>query len=379
MSVAPSEGGASFRAITDADGAFSFVEIPTWSHKPRFDFFVSADDFGAYRIRNDVYRPGEAYVITSELSAEPQVYDEAGRVTNGSAGRAARSRVGYPSAKRVPPAIRVAMYRHVDGCSTGRYIERKRYPWSFYVLHVAVAEIDTRWGKRAWKANASAQQNYAWFHKIGGPKPWINGGSVTNTTAYQCFKPYRRVPTVWGKWLGDVLDERIRRPGGGIQETQYRAGDYGCNEHLYPADGNKLSQNGSRARANSNKRGCGQGEGWRKIAQHYYTGKVVPGRAPEAPAHSWKRIDGGMLRFNFYAVGTWSYSLQRLFEECPGDTFGPCWEEIATTGWSSQERRVENSVVVDPRERCFPYRVRGSNPAGASPPSYFSKGVALCP
>jgi Carboxypeptidase regulatory-like domain len=379
VSLVPSGGGQELRARTDEDGAFSFVDIPIERRRQRYDFAVTAGGFGAYRVLNDVYESGEAYVITSELSARSQIYDEAGHTSNQTGTRRAGSRVGYPSATRVPPMIRVAMYRHVDGCATGRYIERRRYPWAYYLLHVAVAEIDTRWGQRAWKANASAQQNYAWFHKIGGPKEWIHGGFVTNTTAYQCFKPHRRVPTVWSEWLPGVLDERIRRRVGGIQETQYRAGSYSCKEWLYRKNGNKLSQNGSRARANVNARGCGRHEGWRKIAQYYYTGKVVRGLPPKAPRHTWEVVRDGRLQFHFRSVGAWRYSVQRLFEECPGDTVGPCWEVIGNTRWSPEDREIQNTFAFDPEGRCFSYRVVSLNPAGASRPAYFGKGLALCP
>lgn len=269
----------------------------------------------------------------------------------------------------MPPSIKVRLYSHVNGCQAGNFRRTRNYPWKFYVLHVAVAEINTNWIEKAWKANAAAQQNYAWYHRI-------QDSPINNTTQYQCFKPHRRVPTRWKRWIGDVNDERLKLGNGNVQQTQYRAGRYDCSESLYPADGNKLSQNGSRARADSNTAACGGDEGWRAIAEYYYTGNVVAGAAPPTPTRSYS-VGTSSITFNFNAVVGWRYSLQKHYSECPGGAVGPCWVEIYDKGWDWGSRDIPKSFKYS-TSGCHEYRVKAVNPVGSSPYGNYNNGNRIC-
>ncbi|HEX8082815.1 MAG TPA: hypothetical protein VF529_00905 [Solirubrobacteraceae bacterium] len=86
------------------------------------------------------------------------------------------------------------------------------------------------------KAVASAIQNYAWYHRQHARSA---GGAadVDNTTDVQCFKPGRTVSRSFRRSLVDVEDERLRQSDGSIQLTEYRDGEYACDQGRWTPPG----------------------------------------------------------------------------------------------------------------------------------------------
>lgn len=267
----------------------------------------------------------------------------------------------------------------------------RNYPWSFYVLHVAANEINSSWGIIAWKANFAAEQNYAWYfrqHPAGG-STW----DIGNSTAYQCFRPNRKVPTKWHRWISDPgsnadhLENQLIDSNGNIKITEYRAGTSHCTESLYPQNGNKLSQNGTKARDDNN---CGT-QTWQALFNYYYTGTLGAGNAPPRPNTSFNRPSGRVhLEFPAQVKQTtqtsnvgWRYQIDAYF---PDDTpLGCRWGTIRKLGWSSKLRRVPTETNYDPPRAgvrptdCFKYRARASNPNGRSSFASFHAGQTICP
>jgi len=357
---------AAGRAVTDADGAFAFVDVPVAGATERFDLEVRAAGFGRYRVIDDVFRSNRTYQTSVAMTATEQLHDGSA-LSRGGTERAASGRGGYGSTTAVPGSIRVRIHRQVNGCAAGSYLRTERYPWKFYVLHVAAAEISSLWYKRAFRANASAIQNYAWAHRLAG-------SPLNNTTQYQCFKPWLKVPTEWAGWLRNVLDERV--VASGIQVTQYRAGTYACRESLYRRNGNIMSQNGSRARANINSKRCGRRESWRGIVRYYYSGRLRDGRPPRTPTRSWARRPGA-VDLDFNAPGAWRYLLQRYPSACKGGKQS-CWGTVYERGWSWRREAIPRSRTAA-ADRCFAYRVAAVGPSGRSHYGYYNGGHPICP
>lgn len=159
VTIQPSAGGSSLQATTDVDGAFAFVDVPVVGESQLFDFTISAAGFGPYSVVNETFVADETYVISAELDSSTQSFDESQPAEDSTVGPTVTGTSGYPSHIRVPPSIMVEIWERIDDCAKGdRKITTKNYPWKFYVLHVATAEIDSRWGRKAWKANAAAIQ-----------------------------------------------------------------------------------------------------------------------------------------------------------------------------------------------------------------------------
>lgn len=377
VTLTPTGGGASLVAVTDTDGAFAFVDIPVAGVSQRYDMRVVATGFGQYQIRNDVFESNVTYTTAVELNESSQDFDESGTITSDMAlEQAGSGSSAYPSDSKVPATIKVAMYDQSSTCarSSGAASRSRNYPWRFYVLHVAVAEIDTRWQLSEWRAVSEAIQTYAWKHRTVGDKsfPKQGGGSVSapvdNTTNYQCFRPQRKIPTSWGDRLSVVLETRVADSKGKLIYTYYRAGSYACSETTYPKDGGTLSQNGARARGQSTTTGCGGDESWKDIVDYYYVPSVKAGVVPGTPTISSSRISGG-VRLNFDTTGGWKYEVEWYI------TAERAWHDVALVGWSSSQRKVKDSVNVQ-TGACFSYRVRALNPVGASG---FANYGTLCP
>lgn len=366
VTLAPTASSpVSLETTSDSDGAFAFVDVSVDGAAERFDLSVHAPGFGSYRISRDLFTTDETYQISVELGPRPVRHDASALPADRSTLATVSGRGGYGSTSRVPGGVRVRLYKHVDGCAAGRYRRSRNFPWRFYVLHVATAEINGLWGKRAFKANAAAIQNYAWAHRIAG-------SPLNNTTQYQCFMPWRKIPSRWGRWVRDVLDERITHHG--IQVTQYRAGSYRCREKSYKRNGNIMSQNGSRARARRNSRRCGRHEPWRRLAGYYYSGAIRKSLSPKIPRHSYSRRANG-VHFRFRAPGAWRYIVQRRRRACHRPA---CWKTVWNEGWSWGRRAIRKSMTYR-TGKCLKYRVKSRSPAGPSKFVTFNRGRSICP
>jgi hypothetical protein len=378
VSLQPSAGGTATTTTTNADGLFAYINIPAATAGTRYNLTVTAAGFGRYDLLNGLYERDETYDATVLLTTAQQSYDESLTAGDTTQTAGAATNPPYASPRRVPPTIIVGHFTQTSTCAqTGNLLQTKRWPWRFYVLHVAIAEISTLWKITAWKANAAAQQNFAWYFTR---HPKTSSYDLTNTTSDQCFRPERRVPRSWKRWIGDVLDERVATSSGEVQQTFYRAGTYKCTESLYPADGNKLSQNGSRARDDK----CGV-DNWRNLIHYYYTGTVEVGRAPPAPKTSFSQVSGG-VKLNFPSrvsdgaghtsnVG-WKYTAE-AYKRLPDGTFA--WTVIYKKGWDQSSRSVPTSFTYNNPGGCWKYRAKGHNPVGVSSYAGFNNGSAICP
>jgi hypothetical protein len=385
VTIQRSAGGQSTQATTDADGAFAFVDVAVPGGSADFDLTVSALGYGLFRVINDPYLADETYVGSVELETEPQTYDESGPQQDNTIGAAAAGSGGYPSDTRVPEDIKVALFEIQAGTNCisdeDKDVQARNYPWKFYVLHVLTAEIYADWGLKAVKANAGPVQNYAWAEKKDGQEPYgpnNKSADISNVSnRHQCFKPHKKVPRKWKTWVEDVIDERIANKNGVIQKTEYRQGDYRCQEDLYPRGGDKLSQWGSKARADSDTQACGGDEAWRDIDEYYYTWSVKAGQEPAAPSTSHETASG-KITFTFESTGGWRYILERYPRPCPGpDPSAQCWEEIYNRGWSWKKRKVPTSFTWD-QPGCYRYRVKAKNPVGASSYKDYARGREIC-
>lgn len=362
VTLTPSGGGRSISTTTDSDGAFAFVDVPVSGSTQDYDLTVSADGFGSYSVVNETYAASETYYTTAEMETTSQAFDEAAPLEDNTLGPTdAAGSSGYPSNTKVPPSLHVKLYNHDSGtCDNGGNLRAtKNYPWKFYVLHVAAGEIDTQWHKTAWKANAAAEQNYAWYFRI-------QGTTVNNTTQYQCFRPERSIPTSWKDWIPDVLDERIANSNGNITITQYRAGNSfsGCTDRTYPQNGNILSQWGSKSLDDN---GCYSA--WSSIDDYYYSSSVKNGSVPDQPSTDYSKSNG-KITFNFDSTGGWHYVLQKYG--------GGSWNTIATVGWSWKMRDIPKSHTYDPNGNCYEYRVKATNPVDSSSWKVYNNGNTIC-
>lgn len=354
------------RTVTSQGGVFAFTDIPAAVGGTTYQLKITDPLFGDYYLANDTYEPDTTYELTASLTSDVQWYDESTSATQ-VAPAALSSNSGYDSNYRVPPSILVGKFNQTSNCAkSGTSYVATRYPWKFYLLHVAVAEIDTRWNSAAWKANADVEQNYAWAHRI---HPDSGNYDIDNTTSNQCFRPERKIPTSnWRTWVPDVLDERVQDSSGNIAETGYRAGTYSCSETAYPANGNLLSQNGSRALDNN----CGYSS-HQAIVEYYYTYTVDNGAPPPRPDTSATPISQGVrLNFPAHVAGSndhvgWHYQVDAKI--------GGRWVTIYDGGWDSNSRTVPTAFNYKTTQ-CLAYRANASNPVGTS--AYATFGT-VCP
>jgi Carboxypeptidase regulatory-like domain len=375
VSLQPSTGGTTATARSSQDGVFAFINVPADAGGTTYSMAVSAPGYGAYTLRNDRYDPDTTYEAVVPLGAVAQTFDESA-TTDPDGQSASGGSAGYSSSKRVPPIVTVGLFQQVDGCHKGTFLKTVRYPWRFYVLHVAVAEIGSAWHQAAWKANAAAEQNYGWWFRL---HPATSSYDIGNTVDWQCFRPERKIPTSWGTWLEDVVDERIATGDDAILQTQYRAGDYSCDESSYPANGNVLSQNGSRALDDD----CGY-DNWRSIDEYYYTGTVQPAIAPPLPNTSFSKPKGG-VKLNYPSqvkdasghvanVG-WRYTVEARKRQPDGNY---AWTVIHVNGWDQRSRTIPTSFTYS-TSGCWRYRANATNPAGTSKYAGYNGGNSICP
>jgi hypothetical protein len=368
-------GPSPLTTTTNAGGTFAFVDV---SLSTPWKLTVNASGYGLYTAIHFAGTTDLAYETTVKLSPSTQLYDLSLHPSGPAQVDVASTPVGYASQTRVPPSIRVAMYNLDSDCNpTSSSYQTLLFPWRYYILQVAAAEIPYfDWGIAAVKANFQAESSYAWFWRLGGGPPDIVG-DVTNTTRFQCFLPGKFVPDKWESWVDDVLDERVKKANGDVQETQYREGTESCSEPspLGPDD-NHLSQFGSHHRETS----CGA-TNWRAIDQWYYTGTVVAGLKPTTPSTSFTRPPNA-IAFDFKSLISnggslvskvgWRYTLER--------TYADGWHEIYKKGWDWDSRSVPTAFTYYPSGgTCAKYRVKAWNPVGETPYANYNAGNLTCP
>lgn len=368
-------------ATTNADGAFAFAGVPAPAGVT-FDLEVVAAGFGSVNVTHQGLVAGETYEQTIYVETGART-DDASVLSRGATYLASSAALAYASDRRSPPQIRIGMYAQAIDCSaSGPSYSVQTFPWRFYLLHVEAGELNSNWQGAAFKVNFASAQNYAWYY-VQHPKS--STYDLTNTTSSQCFKPNRAIPTSWRRLVGgpanafDPLENRLAEAAGGaIKATEYRAGTYNCVESLYPKNGNKLSQQGSRARYDQ---GCGD-TSWQGIFNYYFTGSVEAQSAPPLPNTSWEPVVGG-VKLSFPAqVGSgslasnvgWRYQVDACM---PDAAKPPCsWVTIYDRGWSSSRNTVPTSFTYS-TALCLPYRTRAHNPSGWS--GYATFGGGVCP
>lgn len=308
------------------------------------------------------------------LTTATQSYDESTNAGDATAITAAgMSR--YGSNYRVPPDISVASFAQDATCAAaGSSYFVRRYPWKFYVLHTMAGEIGGAnypggvFHQQAAKAVGAAIQNYAWYARRHGGGA-AGGADVDNTTSYQCFKPHRLVQRSFRTWVDDYLDERIANSDGSIEQTQYKAGHYECTDSEFPQNGNMLSQRGAKARDET----CGVTD-WRDLDNYYYTGRVTAGSKPPTPRTTFASVSGG-VRLDFPSLAgssevAWTYTVAKFVTDH--------WVTIDRERWRRNATKVPTSFTYR-TSTAYIYKVRGCNPVGCSPWTYFNGGFAITP
>lgn len=377
VTMQASAGGSATTVTADANGGFAFVNIPVGTSGTPYTLNVSAQGYGSYSVTNQTYQPDTTYETTAELTTSAQSYDASQIATQGAqVTSAAGDLAPYTSYRRPPPTIKVAMYTHGANCTRGSSTYTvKTFPFRFYSLHVAVGEISTAWHHVPWKSVALAITNYAWYFKRHPPAPDYN---VDNTTAFQCFLPGVSIPTVWHGWMNEVLQSHFANSSGDTHITQYRAGSYECTDPNFPQNGDKLSQQGARAKYNL----CGVTY-YQDIDNYYYVGSFANSTTPPIPNTSYSRPSGA-VKLTFPAqvqdssghtsnVG-WTYTVEKFETNLPT----PHWIIIYQKGWSNSSRSVPTSFTYG-TSHCYQYRVKASNPIGSSSYGSFNNGNAICP
>jgi Carboxypeptidase regulatory-like domain len=377
VTLQPSAGGSAITVTTDANGGFAFVNIPVDSTGTPYTLTVSASGFGPYTVANDTYQPDTTYDTTVGLTSSTQTYDAFTLASQGTQNTSAAGSLSpYTSFHRPPPTLLVAMYAQ-NGCArAGSSYKVNRYPWRFYSLHVAASELPHSWPGVTVRANMLAQTNYAWYFKRHPPSSSYN---VDNTTDYQCFQPWRSVPTRWHSWLDTVLQSSFLNSSGDTKLTQYRAGNYRCSDSNYPQNGNILSQWGSLALYQQ----CGY-SAYKDIDNYYYVGSFGDNTTPPVPNTSYSRPSGA-VKLNFPSqvndgsgntsdVG-WTYEVDDFIITPPN---GGYWNVIYKKGWQWSSRQVPTSWTRN-TPNCYQYRVKAINPVGSSKYASFNGGNPICP
>jgi hypothetical protein len=380
VTLGRSAGGRATTVTSDANGGFAFVNIPVSASGTAYTLTVSAAGYGTYTVTNDTYLPDETYTTTVEMTGSAQSYDESQPVV--SQGSQVTPAIGdlapYASHLAPPPTIRVAMYDNsgpnCTGTSGGNVVQ---YPFNFYSEHVTIAEIYASWPKNTILANMLAETNFAWYYLRYPPASDYN---VTDTTAFQCFRPSDKVPTKWAGWLDDVLASHYRnKSNADIHITHYNAGsaETSCNQSAY-RDSDTLAQVGSDVLVAD----CGY-RTYQSVDNYYYDkfGKFANSAAPAVPDTSYSRPHGAVrLIFpsqvrdgNISDVG-WSYSVDQY--RCLGSRCA--WVTIYNKGWDAKSRTVPTSFTYHTSE-CYPYRANATNPVGSSKYASFDGGSRICP
>lgn len=133
-------------------------------------------------------------------------------------------------------------------------------------------------------------------------------------------------------------------------------------ESQYPKDGNKLSQQGARARDDL----CGVND-WRAIIHYYYTGTVANSQLPPRPNTSFSQIPGGITftfpsqvsdQGNVSNVG-WRYQVDAYIYYPQEDHYYRT--KVYNKGWDSQTRDIPTTWTYQVGQ-CWRYRARAWNP-----------------
>jgi hypothetical protein len=388
VTLQPSAGGTATTVTSGTQGGFAFVNIPVdpTTGTP-YTLTVSAAGYGSYTVTSDTYEPDTTYMTTANLTSSSQSYDASLANQGSQAASASGDLAPYTSFHRPPPAIEVALQPLVTSgsnqcASAGSTYAVKNYPFRFYALHVTQPEIGTSYPEAAIRANMLAITNYAWHFKR---QPAGSNYNLTNTTAFQCFKPWVSVPTKWAGWIDEVFQSHYGTSSNGdILITYFNnvAGTAGgCSGPTQTSyrDNGTLWQDGSRELV---AKGCDSH--YKDVDNWYYDkfGSFADSSMPPVPDTSYSRPSGGVT-LNFPAqvndgnghtsnVG-WRYTVDKY------DPSRGLWLTVYDDGWEWSSRSVPTSTTYDPNGNCYRYRARASNPAGTSQWASFNNDHPICP
>ena len=370
VTLTPSSGGSATTVTTDSNGGFAFVDIPVGSSGTAYTLTVAAPGYGSYTVTNDTYIPDLTYEMTVNLSAGSQSYDASQSVSQGTQNTSASGSLGpYTSFHRPPPVITVAMYKQGAACTPSGSYTVKKYPFGYYALETTASEIVHGWPEAVVRANMLAVTNYAWYFLRHPPNSTYN---VDDTTDFQCFETWQKVPTSWSGWLSGVLGDSALLKSGDTEITQFRAGNKKCSDPAFPQNGDVLSQWGSYW---LNKY-CGYSY-YKDIDSYYYTGTFASNTIPPVPNTSYSRPSGA-IKFNFPSQVSdgnghtsnvaWKYTLEVYLSQPAAG-----WYRIYDKGWDWQSRSIPTSYTHNVGG-CFPYRVSATSPVGTSRYASFNGG-----
>jgi hypothetical protein len=255
-------------------------------------------------------------------------------------------------------------------------LDTLRWPLSYYLPRVARPEVGSlNLNHVGMKGFLAMAMNFAWFRKTktDANEPF----DVDNSTLFQCFRNYKRVPSTWRIWMFDVLNERAVRSGG-LLETRYQDGTAPplCNDPVFPSGGAIASQNTIKALSESSY-ACPQRTNWRDIVKYWYGvgTDVVPGAKPGLSSVG-SHVENGKIKLTFRAETSgantaWEFHLDRRVTA--GSTPGP--RRIATLPFRWRSRTMPNCIqarravptcytYTPPDSGCYEYRVRAWNPVG---------------
>lgn len=384
VTLQPSAGGTPTTVTSGTQGGFAFVNIPVdpTAGTP-YTLTVSAAGYGSYTVANDTYEPDTTYMTTANLTSSSQSYDASPTSQGSQATSASGNLAPYVSFRRPPPAIIVALQPQTTHCgSAGSTYAIKNYPFRFYALHVTKPEIGTSYPEAAIRANMLAITNYAWYFKR---HPAGSNYNVTNTTAFQCFKPFVSVPTKWTSWIDGVFQSHYRTSANAdILITYFNntsgtaANCFGTTQTNYRNSGT-LWQDGSRYQVAN---GCYSN--YKDVDNWYYDkfGSFTDSSMPPVPNTSYSR-PSGKVTLNFPAevsdgnghtswVG-WRYVVDKY------DPNRGLWFTVYDKGWEWSSRSVPTSTTYNPSGNCYRYRAKAANPVGPSQWASFNNDQPICP
>jgi hypothetical protein len=386
VTLQPSAGGTATTVTSGTNGGFAFVNIPVDPSGTPYTLSVSAAGYGSYTVVNDTYDPDTTYMTTANLTSSAQSFD-ASLASQGSQTTGSGDFPPYVSFRRPPPAIEVALQPLVttgpNQCaSAGSTYAIKNYPFRFYALHVTKPEIGTSYPKAAVRANMLAITNYGWYFKR---HPAGSNYNVTNTTSFQCFKPWVSVPTKWTGWIDGVLQSHYRNgPNADILITSFNnsAGTasncFGSTQTSYRNNGT-LWQDGSRYQVVN---GCYSI--YQDVDNWYYGkfGSFADSTTPPVPMTSYSR-PSGKVTLNFPSeVTDGSGHISKVGWRYIVDKYDPSrglWLTVYDKGWDWSSRSVPTSFTYNPSGNCYRYRAKANNPAGTTQWASFNNDHVICP
>lgn len=189
-------GGTSTSTSTDSNGGYAFINMPANT----YDLSIDASGYGDYTVMNAELAADDEYEQTAALLNDVQSVDvsDATPTTSLIAQTPVSASDTYPSVRRPPPTIRVALhgtltngvsrYSCSNDFSTNPYLRTLTYPWRFYVLHTGWGEAGPGpwpngkyFGQVGWSAVAAAINSYGWYWKRNRSPNVPSGADVDNT------------------------------------------------------------------------------------------------------------------------------------------------------------------------------------------------------